>query len=126
MHVPTDRPLASWIRELESRGKLYMFYKTPEWRALKAEVMRDHGGECEMCADRGRYARADTVHHEREVRKFPAMALTRWERGRDGEVREVLHPLCNRCHNEVHGRCNGAKPNGAARKIEDVAEERWD
>ena len=89
--MPTDRPLASWIRELESQGKLYTFYKTPEWRALKAQVMRDHGNECEACAAKGKYTRADTVHHEKEVRKFPGLALTRWMQGPDGAPREVLH-----------------------------------
>lgn len=125
-HVPTNRPLAAWIRELEGQGKLYAFYKTPEWRALKEQVLEDHGHECEACAAAGRYTRADTVHHEKEVRKFPGLALTRWVGDPDGARREVLHPLCNRCHNDVHDRCNGARRAAKGSKPKDVTEERWD
>lgn len=124
--MPTDRPLASWIRELESQGKLYTFYKTPEWRALKEQVMHDHGNECEACAAKGKYTRADTVHHEKEVRKFPGLALTRWVQGPDGAPREVLHPLCNRCHNEAHDRCNGERRSAKKSKRKDLTAERWD
>ena len=103
MHVP-DAGLSAWICELVDSGKLYLFYKSPEWRSLRQQVMDDHHCECEMCADEGRYGRADTVHHEYEVKDFPELALTRYETMPDGTVREVLHPLCNHHHNLVHGR----------------------
>ena len=50
MHVPSDRPLASWIRELYADDKIYVFYNSPEWKALRHEVLEDHGFECEECA----------------------------------------------------------------------------
>ena len=124
MNVPADRPLASWIAELATAGKLYAFYKTPEWLALRGDVMRDHNGECEMCAARGEYSPARTVHHEYEVKRFPSMALTRWVEAPGGERREVLHPLCNRCHNEVHDRCNGGHV--PVKKLKPVTAERCD
>lgn len=77
MRVPSDTPLHEWIAALIRENKLYRFYKTWEWLALRDEVMADHHNECERCAERGRYTRADTVHHEFEVRKHPHMALTR-------------------------------------------------
>lgn len=111
MHVPTDQRLEDWIYELMRKHKLYTFYKTPEWRALRAEVMADHHNECERCEQHGRLTPADTVHHEYEVRKHPGMALTRYVTQPDGTKREVLHPLCNQCHNDVHGRTlKGTKP----------------
>lgn len=115
----SGRALAEWLPELEREGRLYLFYKTPEWRALRAEVMADHHGECERCAARGRLSRADTVHHEYEVRRFPGMALTRWV-GEGEARREVLHPLCNDCHNEAHGR----KLSGGKRKPQ-LNAEKW-
>lgn len=119
IRVPTDVPLREWIISLIREGKLYKFYKTIEWLMLRNEVMTDHHWECERCAERGRYTRADTVHHEFEVKKFPHMALTRWIDEPDGR-REVLHPLCNDCHNEVHDR----KLKGNAPKKQ-MNEERW-
>jgi len=113
MHVPTYQRLEDWIYELMRKHKLYTFYKTPEWRALRAEVMADHHNECERCEQQGRLTVADTVHHEYEVRKHPGMALTRYVTDPDGTRHEVLHPLCNSCHNEIHGRTlkgNAPKP----------------
>lgn len=104
MRVPSDTTLAEWIRDLEKSGRIYRFYKTDDWRDLRDAVMRDHHNECEMCASKGRYTRADTVHHEFEVRRHPHMALTRYIDEPDGTRREVLHPLCNQCHNDVHER----------------------
>lgn len=119
MRVPSDRPLGSWISDLAANGKLYRFYKTDEWMALRAEVMEDHHFECERCAERGRYRRADTVHHELHVRDYPSMALTRYIDDSDRK-HEVLHPLCNDCHNEVHGRkMRGSIPS------KPLNEERW-
>lgn len=122
MHVPLNKPLAAWIYELIEADKLYRFYKTEEWLDLRAEVLADHHGECERCEREGRLSRADTVHHEFEVRQFPSLALTRYVLDTEsGSKREVLHPLCNQCHNDVHGRTlkgNTPKPH--------LNDERWD
>lgn len=110
MHVPSDISLASWIRELEAADKLYKFYNSPEWKTLAAEVMHDHNHECGDCAAVGKYSPAVTVHHEYEVREHPDMALTRYVTDESGSRREVLHPLCDICHNKRHGRFGGRKP----------------
>lgn len=125
MHVPTDRSLSSWIRELEAAGQLYKFYKSPEWTALAASVMDDHHHECEDCAAKGAWVetgsgwtrsktrflrRAETVHHDFEVRRHPDMALTRWVADENGKQKEVLHAICNLCHNERHHRFGGKVP----------------
>lgn len=121
MRVPVNMSLAAWIRELMRTNKLYQFYKTMEWRSLRDEVMADHHWECERCESQGKLTRAVTVHHEYEVRKHPELALTRWVTEPDGTKREVLHPLCNQCHNDVHGRTlKGQTP-----KVP-LTEERWD
>ena len=127
MRVPADRSLADWVRCLIHDDKLYKFYQTSDWRDLRAAVMEDHHNECEFHKDREdlpidkRYARADTVHHEFEVKKRPDMALTRYADEPDGTRREVLHPLCNDCHNIVHGRKLMGNPN----KRNPVTEEWW-
>lgn len=125
MRVPTDRSLASWIRELEAEGKLYRFYKSNEFRALRAEVLRDHHNECAECAKRGRYRRAKVVHHVHEVRDRPDLALTRWVREPDGTVTENLIPLCQECHEIAHGRAYAGRGEDAQERKEKEAEERW-
>lgn len=121
MHVPTNISLGEWIRQLIRDNKLYLFYKTPEWLALRDEIMADHHYECEDCAEKGKLTRADMVHHEYEVREYPDMALTRYVEDAEGERREVMHPLCNQCHNDRHGRTL----KGNAAKRPPVTTERW-
>ena len=47
-----------------------------------------------MCRDKGKYRKADCVHHVKEVKEYPELALTF----------DNLMSLCNTCHNEVHDR----------------------
>lgn len=128
MHVPRDRSLASWIYELMQDGKLYKFYKSPEFRQLRAEVLRDYHQECKHCRDRGVYTRAKVVHHVHEVRDRPDLALTRWVREPDGSITENLIPLCQDCHEIAHGRAYRGKDNVNHEKLKEIEErfpERW-
>ena len=94
MRIPGDRPLESWIRDLMEHDRLYAFYQSDDWQELRDAVLLDHNYECEMCAAEGRYGRADTVHHEHEVRREPSMALTRFVTTDDGgEARGASSPL---------------------------------
>ena len=120
MRVPDNLSLREWILDLIVQGALYKFYKTSDWLDLRASVMHDHHHECERCESLGKYSKADTLHHEFEVKRYPHMALTRYVTDYDGSVREVLHPLCNDCHNIVHGR----KINGSKKK-KPVTDEWW-
>ena len=104
MRKPMGVSLASWIRGLEQDGRLYAFYKSPEWRELRARVIEQAHGECERCRERGAYSRAVTVHHVNEVKDRPDLALSMWYTDERGERRRNLLALCNRCHNDVHGR----------------------
>ena len=134
MRVPSDVSLREWVMQLARDGRLYRFYKTEDWLSLRNAVMEDHHWECERCAELGAwvrdsgplrrsesrfYARASTVHHEYEVRDHPHMALMRWVDSHEGKV-EVLHPLCDLCHNEVHGRLLKGSPTKPP-----LTEERW-
>lgn len=128
MLCPTDRSLATWIRQLIDEGKLYRFYKTREFRELRAQVLRDYHNECKACAERGRYTRARVVHHVHEVRDRPDLALTRWVREPDGTTTENLIPLCQDCHEEAHGRAHRGRrafDEGRAEEIEERWPERW-
>lgn len=129
MRVPTDRSLESWIRELIRDGKLYKFYKTPEFQQLRREVLEDYHNECKRCRGRGRYTRAKVVHHVNEVRDRPDLALTRYIIKPDGTKVENLIPLCQMCHEEVHGRAWRGRNEEARAKKEEEAEafapERW-
>lgn len=102
MNIPTNKSLDEWIRELIQEDKIIKFYKTKEWIELKNEVMRDNHYECAECLKRGKYTRADCVHHVNEVKIRPDLALSRYYVDKNGEKIPNLVPLCNTCHNILH------------------------
>ena len=123
MHIPSDKPLDQWIRELIADGNLYKFYKTREWLELRQAIMDEQHNECEICREAGIYSRADTVHHVNEVKDRPELALSRTYIDGKGQRKRNLMALCFACHNKVHGRFQG----GWWRKKEKpLTEERWD
>lgn len=102
-----------------AEGKLYRFYKSKEWLALKEKILVEAHYECEMCRKRGRISRAVTVHHVQYVKKHPELALSRYYTY-NGVAHKNLIPLCHACHDEVHDRFGHG-----SRKKETFNEERW-
>lgn len=94
---------------------LMKFYKSREWRELRLKVLKRDNHECQMCKRKGKYRKADCVHHIKEVKDFPMLALSF----------NNLMCLCNQCHNEVHDRLKDAVRNPKPKKMEFTNEERW-
>jgi len=107
--------IEKYIEDLIKRDELWRFYKTPEWKTLKKQVLMDNHYECRICRSRGVITRYDegqdgsrrllsTVHHINEVRKRPDLALTRYYIDHEGVSHENLIPVCKNCHNDIHHR----------------------
>lgn len=120
MRIPTDISLESWIRQLIADEKIILFYKSNDWIELKDEVMEENHYECQECLKRGRYTRADCVHHVNEVRVRPDLALSKYYTDAEGNTHKQLVPLCNTCHNIVHDKLGNWQ-----RKDKFTNEERW-
>ncbi len=87
-----DREMLRWIEGLIRQDKLVKFYQCREWRKLRLEALeRDHY-ECQICKRKGKYRRAQNVHHIKEVKSRPDLALTL----------DNLESVCIKCHNEIH------------------------
>jgi len=81
--------------------KARAFYKSREWRAVRLLALdRDHH-ECQECKRQGRVSKGQNVHHIKELRDHPELAL---------EL-DNLETLCIRCHNETHDKTFGSEPN---------------
>lgn len=102
MRIPTGISLERYIRELIQADEIYKFYKSKEWIELRQEILFQYHYECQECLKRGRYTRADCVHHINEVKNRPDLALSKHYTDESGNIKENLVPLCNRCHNEIH------------------------
>ena len=88
------------IKKLIEENKLYRFYKSKEWIALKNNVLDKFHHECQWCKEKGKVSRAETVHHVQYVKTHPEL------------------PLCHDCHDRAHERMK-------YRKVKQVNEERW-
>ncbi|WLR44470.1 HNH endonuclease signature motif containing protein (plasmid) [Bacillus carboniphilus] len=82
------------IRKYFESGDLMKFYKSREWMKLRLVALRRDNYECQMCKDEGRYHKAENVHHVKEVKDRPDLAL---------DIDNLLC-LCIKCHNLVHKR----------------------
>lgn len=111
--------LEKWIRELIAEDKLYKFYKSREWLTLRQNVLGKYHNECQDCLERGKYTRAETVHHINEVKDRPDLALSEYYTDCDGVRRVNLKPLCKQCHNAEHCRFSPAE------KRPQLNKERW-
>lgn len=102
MRIPKDISLATYIRRLIMDDRVEEFYWTEDWRELKEEVKDFYHNECQECLKKGIYTRADCVHHVKQVRQYPALALSMYYIDEKGNKQKQLVPLCNACHNKEH------------------------
>ena len=120
MRIPNDMSLASYIIKLIAHDEVEVFYQTDEWKEVRRDVLEELNNECQDCLRRGRYTRADCVHHVKELREYPMLALSKYYNDEDGSRQRQLVPLCNACHNKRHP--EKLKKNAADKFIN---EERW-
>ncbi len=93
------------------------FYKTRAWTKLRRKILRAHKYECQRCKSRGRYTKADTVHHVCHVKDYPELALSENFVDSSGKEQSNLIPLCRSCHEEAH--------NFRQKESEPLTSERW-
>ena len=121
MRIPKDIPLAVYIKRLIAIDRVELFYFTEDWKELRQDVQEYFHYECQECLKKGKYTRADCVHHVNEVRNKPELALSRYYTDKRGKQQYNLITLCNECHNIAHPE-KGLKN---AKKERFINEERW-
>ena len=104
-----------WLVKLIREDNLKKFYDCSKWRKLRQKAMKRDNYECQMCKQQGKYHKVNNVHHIKEVKDRPDLALTI----------DNLICLCIDHHNEVHERY----VDGQNKKIKDFknfdSSERW-
>ena len=120
MRIPKDITLATYIRKLIAADKIELFYFSDDWKELRQEVLNELHNECQECLKRGRYTKADCVHHINEVRIRPDLALSKYYVDKEGNRQRQLIPLCNTCHNIIHDKLGKWQNEGKF-----INEERW-
>lgn len=115
--MATLKEIVKWIKD----GNAHRFYTSSEWIKIKGEVLEDDKEECQICKDKyKRYRRAVLVHHQKHVRKFPELCLSKYYIDADGKEKRNLISVCKECH-EVECHPERMRWN----KREPITEERW-
>lgn len=73
-------------------GNVNKFYKSRTWQKKRNEIVNRDNNECERCKGKGKYSKAECVHHIVPVKENPYLALEE----------SNLISLCNDCHNLEH------------------------
>ena len=108
------------LRRLIADGREHAFYLWGPWRRLRREVLDMDRHECQFCRARGRYSRAEIVHHIKHLRERPDLALSIW----DPETGErQLAAVCRACHEMEHPEAMVHLPRRSERF---ETPERWD
>lgn len=133
-----------WIKYLITINRLDRFYHSKEWNALKKDILEEQHYECWLCKEKYhrltilRLSRKNKsyytaksgyirnkptacVHHIKEVKHFPELALCKYYLDAKGVKQRQLIALCPSCHNEIHDRFQRCNEN----KKEFVNDERW-
>lgn len=107
----TKNELVKWIDYLISIDRLEKFYRSKYFMHVKAEVFKEQHYECQMCKEHGRLnvvrpdgSKSGVVHHVKEVKKYPELALSKHYIDDEGNKQRQLIVLCNDCHEIVHER----------------------
>ena len=111
-----------WLCGLIEAGDVHPFYVSSEWRRISQEVKQMDHNECVICKARGRYRRADLVHHVNHLRRAPSLALDIWFTDAQGQQQRNLVSVCRDCHETV---CHPERMRKAAFRPPLTAE-RWD
>lgn len=61
------------LQEKISADNVDSFYHWKDWEQLRAEVLRMDNHECQICKQKGRYRRADIVHHVKHLKDRPTL-----------------------------------------------------
>ena len=87
------------------------FYAGSAWLNKRADVLRRDNYECQRCKSKGKFSKAECVHHVKHLKDRPDLAL----------VDSNLISLCNTCHQYEHPEKLHA--NVIKRRV--VSNERW-
>lgn len=111
-----------WLTKIIAEGQEHRFYTCRAWLAVRDKVLDMDRHECQIHKARGRYKRADLVHHINHLKDAPDLALSIWYKDDGGQRQRNLISVCKDCHEtECHpNRLQKYKPKPP------VTRERWD
>lgn len=119
-----------WLKQLINDNELDKFYHDAKWLKTADVVKRLDNYECQSCKRKGRITTAGmlnakgkpiqmSVHHKKEVKKHPELALSIFYYDENGNKKRNLEYTCEQCHNKFHKKFEAKKVNKF------INEEKW-
>lgn len=115
-----EKELVNYLLYLIANNNLSQFYHLKVFKDVKAKVFKDLHYECQECLKENKLTvvfLSDPLHHVKEIKEFPSLALSEYYNDELGNLQRNLLPLCYECHNKVHNRFQ--------KNEEFINEERW-
>lgn len=122
--------VGKWVKTLIDSGELEKFYHSSAWIKIAEEVKKMDNYECQICKREGKITTVGSkgednknvqisVHHIKEVRKYPELALSIWYEDGNGKEKRNLITVCETHHNHIHKKFEKHRRSGFMNK------ERW-
>lgn len=119
-----------WLRQLIENDEVDKFYHDKEWIRVTEQVKKMDHYECQQCKREGRMTLQGqlnnrgkpvqmSVHHKKEVKKYPELALSIFYVDETGKRKRNLEYICEPCHNKEHNKLQAKKQ----KKF--INEEKW-
>lgn len=108
------------LRQLISDGREGVWYNGAAWEHMRRAVLKMDHYECQRCKARGRYHKAEIVHHVKHLKDRPDLALSIYDP--DTGNRQLIS-VCKQCHEDLHPEVLHAKQ---FKSKDPVTAERWD
>jgi 5-methylcytosine-specific restriction endonuclease McrA len=86
------------------------------WLNVRDEVLDEDKHECQYCKTHGKYSKATIGHHQKHLRKYPELALSKTYE-EDGETKRNIVSVCRECHKLAHPH--------SIKKAKPLTKERW-
>ena len=116
------RILESMMTPKQIVNNVRAFYESKEWRRLRKEILKLDRYECQCCKEKGKYTKANTVHHVNHIKKHPELAFDMYYTDDNGKRKRNLISVCHDCHETV---CHPERLRWREAKKK-LNEERWD
>lgn len=97
------------------------FYVSWEWKKVRLQVLKMDKYECQRCKTKGKYKKANTVHHIKPRKEYPEFELEIYYIDTDGKKKRNLISWCRDCHEEEETELG----NRNEKKEEPLTPERW-
>lgn len=108
------------LQQLISDGREGVWYNGAAWEHMRQAVLKMDHYECQRCKARGRYRKAEIVHHVKHLKDRPDLALSIYDP--DTGDRQLIS-VCKQCHEDLHPEVLHAKQ---FKSKDPVTAERWD